>query len=220
MDYLGEVKTRNPFSMLRARAALDRLLAEEQIDVVMCHSAWAHGMFAPVVKARGLPLAHWMHTTATGRHWTEWWARRIPPAVVVCNSRHTASSARYLFPGISTQVVYYPISQHAPILDDDASTAPAVIVPGDEHLFIEALQNGSPVISTTAGPGPEFITPDCGILVAPHQPALVESALRELMKNDARWLKMSIAGPLRVAALCDPATQLERLRQVLSSTAR
>ena len=37
VDYLGEVRIRRPFTILRARAAVDRLLSQESIDVHLGH---------------------------------------------------------------------------------------------------------------------------------------------------------------------------------------
>ena len=223
VDYLGEITLKNPFRVLRARAALDRMLTQEEIDVVICHSAWTQGIFAPVAKGRAIPLVFWAHTYLTGRHWTEWWARRTPPAVVICNSRYTEASVRNVFGGISTQVIYYPVSQVAPPEESDSPPVPVVIVPGDdvlELLFIETMQAGQPIVATTFGAASEFVTPDCGILVPPGESVLLEQAVLELLADDDRRARMSTAGPLRAAAMSDPAAQLDRLNQVLSSTAR
>ena len=106
---LGGVRVSRPSSVLRARAALRRLLAEERFDAAVCHLPWALAIFGPAVEAAGAPLVFWMHGFATGRHWTERWARRTPPALVICNSRATAATSRLLFPEVRAEVFYNPV---------------------------------------------------------------------------------------------------------------
>jgi glycosyltransferase involved in cell wall biosynthesis len=128
VDYLGNVRTRNPFTVLRARAALDRLLAQESIDIAICHGPWPHAVFSPVVKDRRIPLVFWAHGLAGGRHWLEIWARQTPPALVICNSRTTQSSVGRLFPNIPTQVVYAPVSNSAHIHLPTPEAQPLIII--------------------------------------------------------------------------------------------
>jgi glycosyltransferase involved in cell wall biosynthesis len=133
VDYLGNVRVRNPLTVLRARAALDRLLSQESIDAAICHSPWAHSIFGPVVQSHRIPLVFWSHGFVTGRHWLEAWARRIVPALVICNSRATEASVKSLFPQVPSQVVYAPVSNSAHVRvprQDDSSqeSSPVVII--------------------------------------------------------------------------------------------
>ena len=103
---LGEVRVSRPWSIVRARRRLRELVERERFEVVICHLPWAHAIFAPAVKT---PCVFWMHGFATGRHWTERWASRTRPALVICNSRATAETVARLFPGCPAEVCYSPI---------------------------------------------------------------------------------------------------------------
>jgi glycosyltransferase involved in cell wall biosynthesis len=104
---LGAVRLRRPDSVWRARRALTELLRDGDFDVAVCHQAWPHAIFGPVVKAAELPLVSWVHMVH-GRHWIDRLASRITPDLIVCNSHFTAS----LLPPTSSrvEVVYYPVS--------------------------------------------------------------------------------------------------------------
>jgi glycosyltransferase involved in cell wall biosynthesis len=128
VDYLGNVRVRNPFTILRARAALDRLLSQEKIDVAICHSPWALAIFARVVRSHRIPLVFWCHGFVTGRHWLEMWARRAQPVLVICNSRATQITVNRLFPQIPNQVIYYPVSVLAGATQRDSDPKPVVII--------------------------------------------------------------------------------------------
>ncbi len=121
VDYLGEVRASRPFTIRAARRALRTVLAQEKIDVAITHLPWAHAMFAPVLRETGTPVAFWMHGFATGRHWTERWARLTPPAIVIANSNATVATAPKLFPKTPSQVLRYPVS---------VSTEPRAETPG------------------------------------------------------------------------------------------
>src|SRR5439155_25093171 len=67
-----------------------------------------------VVRRAAVPLVFWAHDAATGRHWSERWARRTPPDVVVANSRFTASTLSALFDDVRTAIVHAPVELAAP----------------------------------------------------------------------------------------------------------
>jgi glycosyltransferase involved in cell wall biosynthesis len=303
VDYLGEVRIRNPFTILRARAAMDRLLAQETIDVAICHAPWAQALFGPVVRAHKIPLVFWAHGFVTGRHWLELWARRTVPALVICNSEATKKNVKLLFPDTPSRVLYYPISNAAPVVRDEGEVKPVVIIQvsrmekwkghtlllealgqmkdlpdwvcwivgggqtnhensyeaslhqlaarlglsdrveflgaredvrdllaqaeifcqpnlGAEPfgiVFIEALQSGLPVVSTRMGGAVEIVADSCGVLVPPGEPRRLADALRDLVTDGNKRRRFGLAGPPRAARLCDPARQLEKLRETLQS---
>jgi glycosyltransferase involved in cell wall biosynthesis len=303
VDYLGSVRARNPFTILRARAAMDRLLSQESIDVAICHSPWAHAIFAPVVRSHRIPLVFWSHGFVTGRHWLEAWARRTPPALVIANSHATDKTVKRLFPDVPSQVIYYPVSGAARVRVWDPESKPVVIIQvsrmekwkghvltlealarlkdlpdwvcwfvgaaqtkreshyeeglqrtseglglsdrvdflGNSNdvaellaqadifcqpnlspepfgiVFIEALQASLPVISSRMGGAAEIVDETCGVLVPAGEPAELAQALRNLITDPQTRLRLGAAGPARAQALCDPARQLGRLREVLQS---
>jgi len=106
---LGEVRVRKPWTVAGARRRLRDLLLEIDFDVVVCHSAWPHALFAPVVRSTSLPLVFWMHDATEGRHWYERWARRYPPDRVICNSHFTAGKLPNLFPGAGWEMIRCPV---------------------------------------------------------------------------------------------------------------
>ncbi len=109
---LGEVQTRYPWQVWRARRRLAALLRAGHFNAVVCHQPWSLALFGPVVRSAGLPLVFWMHGVASGRHWVERWARRCPPDQVICNSHFTSQSLPRLFPRRTPPhtVVYCPVA--------------------------------------------------------------------------------------------------------------
>jgi len=105
----GGVRGSRPWTVWRARRRLGRLLGQEPLDVVICHSCWPHALFAPVVSRRRLPLVFWAHGPHDGRHWLERWARRTQPDLVLANSRFTQSTVSNLFPNVPSEVLYAPV---------------------------------------------------------------------------------------------------------------
>ncbi len=122
---LGPVRVSRPWTLWRARRSLRRLLGSGAFDAVVCHSCWPHAVFAPVVRAAGLPLVFGGHGLQGDGHWLERWARRTRPDLVLANSSVTQQSiAEHLFPACRSEVVYPPVS--APELADRAGCRAAV----------------------------------------------------------------------------------------------
>ena len=117
VSLLGPVRVRHPWTVWLARRRLGRLLRHARSDVVVCHSCWPHALFAPVVRRAGLPLVFWAHDVYTGRHWTERWARRTPPDLVLANSQVTQSAVPTVFPGARSEVVYLPVPRPVRSID-------------------------------------------------------------------------------------------------------
>ncbi len=106
---LGPARLRRPWTILRARRRLAKLLREGPPPVVICHSSWMLGLAAPVVrKARGT-LVLWVHDRVSRASWPERWAARTRPETIIANSRFTGESAIALYPGASHAVVYAPV---------------------------------------------------------------------------------------------------------------
>jgi glycosyltransferase involved in cell wall biosynthesis len=94
---LGEARLRLPRSIVRVRVALAKLLAARTYDVALCHSVWPHAIFAPVVRAAGVPLVHFMHDVPNRHSWPDLWAHATPPDLILCNSAFTLTAGRWLF---------------------------------------------------------------------------------------------------------------------------
>jgi glycosyltransferase involved in cell wall biosynthesis len=106
---LGPMKARHPFSVWRARGRLSEMLRERHFDIVICHMAWPHAIFGPVVKAARLPLVVWRHDAGDGRHWLERWASLTAPDLTICNSHFNQSRLRNFAPELPVTVIYYPV---------------------------------------------------------------------------------------------------------------
>jgi glycosyltransferase involved in cell wall biosynthesis len=87
-------------------------------------------------------------------------------------------------------------------------------------VFIEAMYAGLPLVSTRMGGGAELIDESCGILVPPAEPLGLANALRRLLNDPEERARLGAAGPDRAKALCDPATILHSLHDLLANTVR
>jgi glycosyltransferase involved in cell wall biosynthesis len=81
--------------------------------------------------------------------------------------------------------------------------------------FVEALVSGLPVVSTTLGAVGEVVDASCGILVPPHAPEQVASALESLFDNETRRA-MSVAALARGAQFTDVDARVEALAELLA----
>jgi glycosyltransferase involved in cell wall biosynthesis len=78
----------------------------------------------------------WAHDVMRGQHWTERWAKRTPPDLVIANSRLTAASVSAVFPSAPVSVVYAPVAlpsaesmaAHRDAVRAELETAPTAIV--------------------------------------------------------------------------------------------
>ena len=86
--------------------------------------------------------------------------------------------------------------------------------------FIEALHARLPIITTALGGACEIVNESCGMLVAPGDARALAEALRRLIEDQDLRLRLGAAGPGRAQELCDPATQMERLNDVLALAVR
>jgi glycosyltransferase involved in cell wall biosynthesis len=107
---LGPASLSRPHTVLRARRELRNLLQREPCDVVVCHQPWTCVLFAPVIRAAGLPVVLWVHMASRGRHWLERLCRRTSPDAVICNSRFTAALVAGWLPHAQVEHCYLPLS--------------------------------------------------------------------------------------------------------------
>ncbi|HSQ56048.1 MAG TPA: glycosyltransferase family 4 protein [Gemmata sp.] len=105
---LGAVRLSHPWSVLRARGRLKRVIRNAGITVVVTHGMWPHAVFGPAVKRAGVRLVNAVHDLLDTRFWLNRWAARTLPDAVTANSRFTAGPASALFPGVEIAVNNYP----------------------------------------------------------------------------------------------------------------
>ncbi|HLN03145.1 MAG TPA: glycosyltransferase family 4 protein [Bryobacteraceae bacterium] len=85
-------------------------------------------------------------------------------------------------------------------------------------VFIEALWAGRPVVTTAIGGALEILNDSCGLLVQPNDPGSLAAALRRLIESPGLRRRLGQAGPSRARQLCDPASQMRALRELLRTT--
>lgn len=106
---LGAVRVSRPWTVIRARWRLKRLLKSERFDAAVAHMSWPHALFAPVVRVARVRLAHAVHGEVDRRHWLNRWAARTRPDVALANSAFIAANAAGWFPGVPTELCHYPV---------------------------------------------------------------------------------------------------------------
>ena len=87
-------------------------------------------------------------------------------------------------------------------------------------MFVEALCARLPVVTTDSGGAREVLTENCGVLVPRGDIFALGGALRTLVEDETLRARLGGHGPARARKLCDPATQLARLREVLEGCLR
>jgi glycosyltransferase involved in cell wall biosynthesis len=106
---LPSPRASRPHTVRAARRALAALLASESFDRVVCHAVWSQALFGGVVRRAGIPLVFVAHDAVTGRHWSERWARRVRPQLVIANSVYTARTIVPFYPDVPVTVVRYAV---------------------------------------------------------------------------------------------------------------
>lgn len=143
VQFLGNVRLRNPPSILRARSLLRSLLRTHQPTSVVCHAPWSHAMFAGVARAAGIPVILWQHDRATGRPLIERACRAVRADFVICNSKWTARTAGVLQPGVRCRVIYCPVSS-APLPPDVRTRTRAAIGASADQVVVLAASRLEP----------------------------------------------------------------------------
>jgi glycosyltransferase involved in cell wall biosynthesis len=105
---LGAARVRSLRSIRGVRRALARALQCRQPQVVICHSAWSHALFAPVVKRSGALLVHHMHDIPQRLGWLERWASLTDPDAVLCYHAFINDSGQWLFPKVPRRMIPPP----------------------------------------------------------------------------------------------------------------
>lgn len=83
--------------------------------------------------------------------------------------------------------------------------------------FVEALSAGIPVVTTAMGGALEIVDETCGLLVPPRDAPALAAALRRLLEDEALRIRLGRHARIRRRELCDPATQLRRIGEMLAN---
>jgi glycosyltransferase involved in cell wall biosynthesis len=138
LQTLGPVRVSRPWTVVRARRRLARVLDDARPEVVICHSSWAQGLFGDVARTRGIPLVYWLHDAVTGKTWADGFARRTRPDLAVCTSRFAQGTLQRLWAEVPAEVVYPPV----PIADagavDRRLLRARLDTPADDAVVLQA----------------------------------------------------------------------------------
>ncbi|TWT34636.1 glycosyltransferase family 4 protein [Blastopirellula retiformator] len=106
---LGPIRISRPWTLLRARRRLVRLLRQGEYDVVVMHACWVQALLGATAR-RLSPVVYWGHDISYGEHWLEKWAARCRPTYVIANSEATRESIeKRLYPGTPASIARYPV---------------------------------------------------------------------------------------------------------------
>jgi len=138
LELLGAVRVSRAWTVVRARRRLQAVLDEARPDVVICHSTWAHGLFADVARRRGIPLVFWLHDAVTGRTWADRLARRTRPDLAVCTSRFAAGTLERLWADVPAEVVYPPVPRPDAVAVDRQGLRAKLDTPAEDVVILQA----------------------------------------------------------------------------------
>jgi glycosyltransferase involved in cell wall biosynthesis len=85
-------------------------------------------------------------------------------------------------------------------------------------VFIEALWAGKPVLSSAIGGALEIVDDSCGLLVPPSDPDGLTKAISHLIACPELRGRMGDQGRGRARQLCDPETQMHKLKGILQGS--
>lgn len=140
LHMLGGARLSRPWTILRARRRLARVLREREPTVVVSHASWPHALFASVVKRSEAKLVFYRHDIGQRLARLNLLAGLIRPDAIIANSNFTAEHGHPSFGGVPTHVVHYVIQPPAKTLDDKsrASVRRSLGVSDNELVILQA----------------------------------------------------------------------------------
>ena len=106
---LGAVRFSRPWTVLRVRRTLGRLLQELDFDAVICHSSWPLAVCGGTIRQKKCTSVVWLHSRVEGAHWTERLAGWYRPDGAICVSKDTAETLPKLFENLRHEIIYTPL---------------------------------------------------------------------------------------------------------------
>jgi glycosyltransferase involved in cell wall biosynthesis len=100
----------------------------------------------------------------------------------------------------------------------DIHCQPNVDPEGFGITFIEALYAGLPNVTSAIGGAKEIVDNSCGLLVPPDDANSLAECLRHLIEDGKLREELGKNGPSHARQLCDPATQIQKIYRLLTST--
>jgi glycosyltransferase involved in cell wall biosynthesis len=108
---LGQARFSRPWTVVRTRRRLSRLLTAVKYQVVVCQMSWVQALFGGVAAHFPAGFVAHFHGPRCGG-WLESLAGRFRPRLIIGPSRHTVESYRPFFPGVPLEVLNPPIVSH------------------------------------------------------------------------------------------------------------
>lgn len=175
---LGAVRSRYPWTVWRARRALQNLLEARSYDAVACQGMWSYAIFAPVAHKYGTPVALWLHDPVRRRFdWLSRWAQQTQPDLVLCNSGYVASGLHNFFTPSKTRstVLYCPVSTPPPRIPaaERASIRQSFDTPPDACVTLQVSR------------------------LDPHKGHLLHVEALGKLRDVPNWVCWQVAGPQR-----------------------
>ncbi len=106
---LGEPRWSRPWTILKSRRALKKLLVENKFDAVINHGGWVHSVCAPVLVKMKIKQILWQHDAPSPTHWIQRLGRLTRPNLIVANSEFTLATVRSLFRDVPAKIIFPPI---------------------------------------------------------------------------------------------------------------
>jgi glycosyltransferase involved in cell wall biosynthesis len=140
LHFLGNVRLRDPASVLRANAKLVRLLLKERYDAVVTHGEWPHTLFGITTKLCRKKLVAWAHGAPQNPHLLDSLARRVRPKLLIANSHHTAVALGTTFAGVPTRVIACPVEPSTAQLRSRAEVRRDLKIPESTVVIVFAAR--------------------------------------------------------------------------------
>lgn len=106
------------------------------------------------------------------------------------------------------------------LADSDIYCQPNVEPEAFGISLIEAMAAGLPVVTSALGGAKEIVDETCGVLVTPRDSKRLAFELSALLDDRGRRERLGAHGPARARMLCDPATQMPRIAEIVQRAAR
>jgi glycosyltransferase involved in cell wall biosynthesis len=111
VNIFNQVRISRPWTALRARLNLQKILKSEGIDVVVFHSFWELFILGRAVRSCRLPLIFYQHDNSSIKpNWLEYWAMKVSPDLVIADSNHVRTGMQKNYPKLIIKTIYYPIN--------------------------------------------------------------------------------------------------------------
>jgi glycosyltransferase involved in cell wall biosynthesis len=140
LHLLGNVRLRDPASILRANAVFMRILRKNPFDAVVTHGEWPHTLFGMTTKLCRTKLVAWAHGAPQTPHLLDSLAKQVRPNLLIANSRHTAAALGPSLAKVPTRVIACPVEPNSAPLRSRAELRRELNVPESTVVIVFAAR--------------------------------------------------------------------------------